>query len=248
MRTDIEFKAEDGTILRGWHYTPDTGAGPFPTIVMAHGYSAVKEMYLDKFAEHFAQNGMASLVFDNRNFGASDGAVRQEIDPWQQMRDFRDAITFAETLPADGCRPHRRVGLKLLGRACHRRGRHRSPREVRVGAGALDLGPRERTASHSGRFHRRVSRRPSRPTGARAIGRGTRHGPRGCAESARSLGTSHTRQLGLVHRDAQAARAFLAQRSDPALGRNVHGLRARRLSVRSSARRRCRSSWRRATY
>lgn len=99
MRTDIEFKAEDGTILRGWHYTPDTGAGPFPTIVMAHGYSAVKEMYLDKFAEHFAQNGLASLVFDNRNFGASDGAVRQEIDPWQQIRDFRDAITFAETLP-----------------------------------------------------------------------------------------------------------------------------------------------------
>jgi fermentation-respiration switch protein FrsA (DUF1100 family) len=56
-------------------------------------------MYLDKFAEHFALNGMASLVFDNRNFGASDGAVRQEIDPWQQIRDFRDAITFAETLP-----------------------------------------------------------------------------------------------------------------------------------------------------
>ena len=99
MKTDIEFKAEDGTILRGWHYTPDTGTGRFPTIVMAHGFSAVKEMYLDKFAEHFAQNGMASLVFDNRNFGASDGAVRQEIDPWQQIRDFRDAITFAETLP-----------------------------------------------------------------------------------------------------------------------------------------------------
>lgn len=99
MKTDIEFKAEDGTILRGWHYTPDTGTGRFPTIVMAHGFSAVKEMYLDKFAEHFALNGMASLVFDNRNFGASDGAVRQEIDPWQQIRDFRDAITFAETLP-----------------------------------------------------------------------------------------------------------------------------------------------------
>lgn len=99
MRTDIEFKAEDGTILRGWHYTPDTGTGRYPTIVMAHGFSAVKEMYLDKFAEHFAANGLAALVFDNRNFGASDGKVRQEIDPWQQVRDYRDAITFAETLP-----------------------------------------------------------------------------------------------------------------------------------------------------
>ncbi len=99
MRKDIEFKTDDGTILRGWHYVPGSGAGKYPTIVMAHGYSAVKEMYLDKFAEKFETAGFASLVFDNRNFGASDGKVRQEIDPWQQIRDYRDAITFAETLP-----------------------------------------------------------------------------------------------------------------------------------------------------
>ena len=98
MRKDIEFKADDGTILRGWHYVPGSGAGKYPTIVMAHGYAAVKEMYLDKFAEKFAEAGLASLVFDNRNFGASDGKIRQEVDPWQQIRDYRDAITFAETL------------------------------------------------------------------------------------------------------------------------------------------------------
>lgn len=99
MRKDVSFKTEDGTTLRGWHYVPGSGRDRHATIVMAHGFSAVKEMYLDKFAEHFADNGMASLVFDNRNFGASDGAVRQEIDPWQQIGDYRDAITFAETLP-----------------------------------------------------------------------------------------------------------------------------------------------------
>ena len=98
MRMDVEFRTEDGVVLRGWHYVPE-GAGPFPTIVMAHGFSAVKEMYLDRFAEAFAAAGLAALVFDNRNFGASDGAIRQEIDPWQQVRDYRDAITFAETLP-----------------------------------------------------------------------------------------------------------------------------------------------------
>jgi hypothetical protein len=65
---------------------------------MAHGFSAVKEMYLDKFAEEFAAAGLAALVFDNRNFGASDGEPRQEIDPWRQVRDYRDAITFVETL------------------------------------------------------------------------------------------------------------------------------------------------------
>ncbi|PPQ34957.1 alpha/beta hydrolase [Rhodopila globiformis] len=99
MRTDISFKTEDGTILRGWHYLPDSRAGKVPTIVMAHGFSAVKEMYLDRFAETFAAAGLGAVVFDNRNFGASDGEPRQEIDPWQQVRDYRDAITYAQSLP-----------------------------------------------------------------------------------------------------------------------------------------------------
>ena len=99
MRTDVEFRSEDAVTLRGWHYRPDRGPGPWPTIVMAHGYSAVKEMYLDRFAEAFAAAGLAAIVFDNRNFGASDGEPRQEIDPWQQIADYRDAISFAETLP-----------------------------------------------------------------------------------------------------------------------------------------------------
>lgn len=85
-------------MLRGWHYLPDGREGKLPTIVMAHGFSAVKEMYLDRFAEIFAEAGLASIVFDNRNFGASDGQPRQEIDPWQQVRDYRDAISFAESL------------------------------------------------------------------------------------------------------------------------------------------------------
>ena len=98
MRQDIEFNAE-GTTLRGWLFTPDAGHRPFPTIVMAHGFSAVKEMYLDSFAEVFANAGLSALVFDNRNFGASDGEPRQEIDPWAQVRDYRHAITYARTRP-----------------------------------------------------------------------------------------------------------------------------------------------------
>ncbi|MFQ5774910.1 MAG: alpha/beta hydrolase [Kiloniellaceae bacterium] len=100
MRADIEFKTDDGVTLRGWHYTPDGASGPVPTIVMAHGYSAVKEMYLDRFGEVFAAAGLGAVVFDNRNFGASDGEPRLEIDPWQQIRDYRDAITAAGTLPS----------------------------------------------------------------------------------------------------------------------------------------------------
>ena len=104
VRRDIDFDAE-GVTLRGWFYTADSSSGPAPTIVMAHGFSAVKEMYLDKYAETFAAAGFNALVFDNRNFGASDGEPRQEIDPWAQVRDYRHAITYATTLPeVDGGR------------------------------------------------------------------------------------------------------------------------------------------------
>jgi fermentation-respiration switch protein FrsA (DUF1100 family) len=96
-RRDIEFDAE-GVTLRGWFYDADGRSGAAPTIVMAHGFSAVKEMYLDEFAEVFAAAGLNALVFDNRNFGASDGEPRCEIDPVQQVRDYRHAITHATTL------------------------------------------------------------------------------------------------------------------------------------------------------
>ena len=98
MRKDIEFQATDGTILRGWHYLPGTSGGKHPTIIMAHGFSAVKEMCLDKYAEAFVKAGFALVVYDNRNLGASDGMPRQEIDPWLQIRDYSDAITFAQRL------------------------------------------------------------------------------------------------------------------------------------------------------
>ncbi len=99
MRQDVEFKTEDGVLLRGWHFVPEAGQGPFPTIVMAHGISAVKEMGLEGYGAAFAAAGFAALVYDHRNLGASDGEPRHEIDPIQQVRDYRDAITFAETLP-----------------------------------------------------------------------------------------------------------------------------------------------------
>src|SRR5882757_4618453 len=97
-RRDIEFDAE-GVTLRGWFYPAEGASGRAPTVVMAHGFSAVKEMYLDSFAEVFAAAALNALVFDNRNFGASDGDPRQEIDPWAQVRDYRHAITYAGTRP-----------------------------------------------------------------------------------------------------------------------------------------------------
>ena len=100
MRRDISFSTQDGLTLAGWLYLPDNTDARHPAIVMAHGFSAVKEQYLDKYGEAFAQAGFAVLIYDNRNFGASEGLPRQEVDPLLQIRDYRDAISFAMSLPA----------------------------------------------------------------------------------------------------------------------------------------------------
>ena len=101
MREDIEFGAE-GVTLRGWFYRPKDASGEVPCVVMAHGFSATKEMHLDDYAEVFSAAGLACVVYDNRGFGASDaapGKPRQEIDPWEQVRDYQHAITYAQSRP-----------------------------------------------------------------------------------------------------------------------------------------------------
>jgi fermentation-respiration switch protein FrsA (DUF1100 family) len=75
---------------------------------MAHGYNCLKEFFLDKYAAAVAGAGHVVLAYDHRNFGDSDGEPRQELDPWVQVRDYRHAITFAQTL--DGVDPGR-VGV-----------------------------------------------------------------------------------------------------------------------------------------
>jgi alpha-beta hydrolase superfamily lysophospholipase len=66
---------------------------------MAHGYAAVKEHGLERFARAFAAAGFVMFVHDHRNFGASDGATRHDIAPWRQIADWRRAISVLESLP-----------------------------------------------------------------------------------------------------------------------------------------------------
>lgn len=78
-------------------YTPERN-GKLPAIVMAHGYGLTKEAYIDRFAECFAERGFVVILFDYRNFGESEGFPRQEVNPFLQIDDFKNSITFATTL------------------------------------------------------------------------------------------------------------------------------------------------------
>ena len=57
-------------------------------------------MGLPDAAEHFQKVGITVLVFDPRNTGTSDGEPRNEIDPFKQIEDLSDALTFLATLPS----------------------------------------------------------------------------------------------------------------------------------------------------
>ncbi len=97
-REDVELLSH-GALLRGWLYR---GAGdePRPGIVMAHGMTAVREMFLDRYAEDFAAAGFTTLVYDHFGFGASDGEPRQWPSPTVQLEGYRDAITWLAAQPA----------------------------------------------------------------------------------------------------------------------------------------------------
>ena len=93
-RENVVFKSE-GLNCKGWLYLPQGEKGQKkPAIVMAHGFSAVKEMYLSNFAEKFADAGFVVLVFDYRYTGEGEGEPRQHVIPTEQHKDYKNAITW----------------------------------------------------------------------------------------------------------------------------------------------------------
>ena len=64
-RQDVRIPSQ-GLKMGGWLYVPNgvKQGEKRPTIVMAHGWSAVKEMYLDDYAAKFANGGFVVVVFD----------------------------------------------------------------------------------------------------------------------------------------------------------------------------------------
>ena len=66
-------------------------------MVLAGGWCYVRELVMPYYAEAFAAAGISALVFDYRNLGVSDGDNRQHLDPWAQVRDYQNALSYLET-------------------------------------------------------------------------------------------------------------------------------------------------------
>jgi alpha-beta hydrolase superfamily lysophospholipase len=88
---DIAFYS-DGVVLRGWFRRP-TGEAAVPTVLATHGLASTID-FLDPLADALVAAGFGVAAFDHRSLGRSDGEPRQEVDPWRQVQDMRNAITY----------------------------------------------------------------------------------------------------------------------------------------------------------
>jgi dienelactone hydrolase len=95
-RQDVTFRV-DALTLSGWLYLPEDTAKPVPCIVLNSGFCGTKDFLLEKYALRFVEAGCATLAFDYRHFGDSEGEPRQLYSVSKQLEDNRAAAKFVRT-------------------------------------------------------------------------------------------------------------------------------------------------------
>jgi uncharacterized protein len=97
LRKDLSFDA-GGMQIRAWLYLPQDLTASVPCIIMNHGCGGTKDMVLQSYALRFQKAGFASLVYDYRHFGESEGKPRQLFSFSSQLEDCKAAIAFVRSL------------------------------------------------------------------------------------------------------------------------------------------------------
>ncbi|GBG35873.1 alpha/beta hydrolase [Mycobacterium montefiorense] len=103
--TRVSFMSR-GNRCAAWLTLPD-GPGPHPGLVLAHGLGATHGMSLSGYEQHFARSGVATLVFDYRYTGESDGEPRQQFS----MRGRQDVAAACDYLRGHADIDAARLGL-----------------------------------------------------------------------------------------------------------------------------------------
>ncbi len=98
-RESVCFYSE-GIRLHGDLYLPDDApaGAPRPGIVLCHGYTGVKRLYLPDNARCLVEAGYAALAFDYKGWGASEGP-RGRLAPFSRVADVRAALSFLVAQP-----------------------------------------------------------------------------------------------------------------------------------------------------
>ena len=99
MKRAVLFYSE-GVKLRGDIYVPDDlrGGEQRAGIVLCHGYTGVKDLYLPDTAPRLNSSGYVAITFDYKGWGESEGP-RSRLAPYSRVLDVQAAMTFLSLQP-----------------------------------------------------------------------------------------------------------------------------------------------------
>ena len=99
MKRPVTFYSE-GVKLLGDVYAPgDLRPGERRGgIVLCHGYTGVKDLYLPDNARVLNDAGYVAMAFDYKGWGDSEGP-RSRLAPWSRVADVQAALTYLGALP-----------------------------------------------------------------------------------------------------------------------------------------------------
>ena len=99
MKRPVEFYSE-GFKLQGDIYTPDDlpSGEKRSAVLLCHGYTGVKDLYLPDNARVLNKAGYVAMVFDYKGWGASEGP-RSRLAPYSRVLDVQAAMTFLNLQP-----------------------------------------------------------------------------------------------------------------------------------------------------
>ena len=98
-RQPVTFYSEAVKLVGDVYYPDDLRPGEKRAgIVLCHGYTGVKDLYLPDNARVLNEAGYIAMTFDYKGWGASAGP-RTRLAPYSRVADVQAALTFFGTLP-----------------------------------------------------------------------------------------------------------------------------------------------------
>ena len=98
MKRPVTFYSEEHQLVGDIYYPDDLHPGERRAgIVLCHGYTGVKDLYLPDNARVLNEAGYVVMTFDYKGWGESAGA-RNRLAPYSRVADVQAAVTFLSTL------------------------------------------------------------------------------------------------------------------------------------------------------
>src|SRR5688572_6616877 len=99
MKRPVTFYSEGCKLVGDVYYPDDLQPGETRAgIVLCHGYTGVKDLYLPDNARVLNEAGYVVLTFDYKGWGTSEGA-RSRLAPYSRVADVQAALTFLGLQP-----------------------------------------------------------------------------------------------------------------------------------------------------